>query len=195
MSKPLSLEFVDAASDFEALPATRAEVVFVGRSNVGKSSLLNAVAGGKNLAPVSQEPGRTKALGCFSIGRTGASLVDCPGYGFAKTSKATRATFLPMVTSYLLGREAMVMVFLLVDGEIGPTASDLEMLEWLRESALPHTIVATKHDKVKPSKRHRREREFAAKCQIEPSEVLWASAANGHGIPRLREAIRDATRK
>ena len=195
MSKPLTLAFVDAATDFEELPETRAEVVFIGRSNVGKSSLLNAIGGEKNLAPVSQKPGRTKALGCFAIDQTGATLVDCPGYGYAKVSKATRATWLPMLTSYLLGRENLVMAFLLVDGEIGPTASDLEMLQWMRESAVPYTVVATKYDKVKPAKRHKREREFAAKCKLTLPEVVWASAENRHGIPRLREAIRELTRK
>lgn len=195
MSKPLTLQFVDAATDFERLPDTRAEVVFIGRSNVGKSSLLNAIGGKKNLAPVSQKPGRTQALGCFSIDKTGATLVDCPGYGYAKVSKATRATWLPMLTSYLLGREALAMAFLLVDGEVGPTASDLEMLAWLRESDVPHTVVATKHDKVKPSQRHKREREFATKCTLAMTDILWVSAANGHGIPRLREAIRSHTSK
>jgi GTP-binding protein len=195
MSRPIQLEFQDATTDFEQLPETRAEVTFIGRSNVGKSSLLNAIGGKKQLAPVSQKPGRTKALGCFRIDVSGASLVDCPGYGYAKVSKATRATWLPMLTSYLLGRETLVMAFLLVDGEIGPTASDLEMLQWLRESGVPHTVVATKQDKVKPSKRHKRIREFSAKCRLKLEDIIWVSAENGTGIPRLREAIREITRK
>jgi len=195
MSKPLILQFVDAATNFEQLPDTRAEVVFIGRSNVGKSSLLNAIGGQKNLAPVSQKPGRTQALGCFAIDKTGASLVDCPGYGYAKVSKATRATWLPMLTDYLLGREALVMSFLLVDGEVGPTASDLEMLQFLRQSGVPHTVVATKHDKVKPAKRYKREREFAAKTQLAAEDIIWVSADSGSGISRLREAIRALTYK
>lgn len=195
MSKPLSLQFVDAATDFEELPETRAEVVFIGRSNVGKSSLLNAIGGKKNLAPVSQKPGRTKALGCFEIDEKGATLVDCPGYGYAKVSKATRATWLPMLTDYLLNRDKLMMAFLLCDGEIGPTNSDLEMLQFLRESAVPYTVVATKCDKVKPSKRHKREREFAGKCNLTLQEVVWASVENQKGIPHLREIIREVTRK
>lgn len=195
MSRALQLEFLDAATDFAQLPQTRAEVVFIGRSNVGKSSLLNAIAGKKNLAPVSQKPGRTQALGCFSLDDTGASLVDCPGYGYAKVSKAQRATWLPMLTSYLLGREQLEMTFLLVDGAVGPTASDLEMLEWLRESEVPHTVLATKYDKVKPSQRHKRVREFATKCRLNLDDILWVSVENGHGIGPLREAIRNATSK
>ena len=189
------MEFLDAATDFERLPETRAEVVFIGRSNVGKSSLLNAIGGKKTLAPVSQKPGRTQALGCFAIDQTGATLVDCPGYGYAKVSKATRATWLPMLTSYLLGRENLAMAFLLVDGEIGPTASDLEMLEWLRESDVPHTVVATKDDKVKPSKRHKRVREFTTKCRLKLEDVVWVSADKGSGLGHLREAIRELTKK
>ena len=84
MSQPIKLRFVDAATDFQKLPESRAEVVFIGRSNVGKSSLLNAIGGDKDLAPVSQKPGRTKALGCFLMDKSGGTLVDCPGYGYAK---------------------------------------------------------------------------------------------------------------
>jgi GTP-binding protein len=84
------------------------------------------------LAPVSKNPGRTQALGCFALEQTGTTLVDCPGYGYARLAKATSATWLPMVESYLLEREHLQMVLLLVDGEIGPTATDVAMLEWLR---------------------------------------------------------------
>lgn len=195
MSQPIQLHFVDASTDYKKLPEARAEVVFIGRSNVGKSSLLNAIGGKKDLAPVSQKPGRTKALGCFLMDKSGGTLVDCPGYGYAKVSKATRATWLPMLTDYLLNREELVMAYLLVDGEVGPTASDLEMLGFLRESDLPHTVVATKHDKVKPSKRFKREREFADKCRLNRDLIIWVSAAKGSGIPRLRESIREYTNK
>ena len=94
-----------------------------------------------------------------------------------------------MLSSYLLEREPLVMVLLLVDGEIGPTASDQKMLQWLREHELPHTVVATKHDKVKPSLRDRRQREVAAGCELPPEAVLWVSADNGLGLGVLRERI------
>ena len=87
------------------------------------------------------------------------------------------------------------MTFLLVDGEIGPTASDLDMLGFLRESEIPHTVVATKHDKVKPAKRFKREREFASKCVLAQEDIIWVSAAKGSGIVRLREVIREYTNK
>jgi GTP-binding protein len=191
MSRPLQMQFLAADVDVDRLPPTRAEVAFIGRSNVGKSSLLNAIAAQKVLAPVSKHPGRTQTLGCFKLDRGNATLVDCPGYGYAKVAKETRAGWLPMLERYLLEREPLVMVLLLVDGEIGPTASDLLMLGWLREHQLPHTVIATKHDKVKPSQRDKRQREFAGACKLALEEVLWVSAAENMGIGELREAIRE----
>lgn len=188
MSRPLQLEFVAAAVAVERLPASRAEIAFLGRSNVGKSSLLNAIAG-KKLAPVSDTPGRTQTLGCFRL-ETGATIVDCPGYGYAKVAKSTRAAWLPMLERYLLEREALTMAVLLVDGEIGPTESDRFMLEWLRGHDLPHTVVATKHDKVKPSRRVQRQREVAAGCGLSEADVVWVSADLDFGIGRLRDLVR-----
>jgi GTP-binding protein len=190
MSRALQFEFLQATPDAAALRATRAEIAFIGRSNVGKSSLLNALAGGKKLALVSSMPGRTQVLTCYSFDGGAATAVDCPGYGYASVAKKTRATWLPMVEQYLLGREHLEMVLLLVDGEIGPTASDLAMLEWLRGNGLPTTVVATKLDKVRPSRREARQRELAARCAIEPSGIVWVSADDGTGIPRLRELVR-----
>ena len=190
MDHPLHLEFLAAEVDVGRLPTTRAEVAFIGRSNVGKSSLLNAISDKKLLAPVSNTPGRTQALGCFALEQTGATLVDCPGYGYARAAKSTRATWLPMVESYLLEREQLLMVLLLVDGEIGPTATDLAMLEWLRGNEVPHTVVATKHDKIKPSQRNNRQRELAADCHLAAADVLWVSAAENVGIAELRQRVR-----
>jgi GTP-binding protein len=105
-------------------------------------------------------------------------------------AKSASATWLPMVESYLLEREQLQMVLLLVDGEIGPTATDLAMLEWLRSREVPHSVVATKHDKVKPSQRDNRRRELAADCHLPPADVLWVSAAEGVGIAELRQRVR-----
>jgi len=162
----------------------------VGRSNVGKSSLINALANRKSLANVSGTPGRTRQLNLFRVGDSdSATLVDLPGYGYAVTSKTTRAQWGRMIEQYLLQRDELAMIIMLVDGEIGPTALDLDMLDWLREHQLPHQIVATKYDKVRAAKRVRRQRELAAACQLEIGDIVWASAVTGTGIEKLRGLV------
>jgi GTP-binding protein len=182
---PLPMQFVLSADSVSALPDSPAEVAVVGRSNVGKSSMINAVSGRNDLARVSKTPGRTRLLNCFEV-PGGATVVDCPGYGYAEASKATRAALAKMTERYLLEREQLAMLLVLVDGEIGPTKLDLDILDWVREHQLPHTIVATKHDKVKSSHRARRQKEVAAACRLDPGDIVWVSAAKGTGIDRLR---------
>ncbi|HVF14128.1 MAG TPA: ribosome biogenesis GTP-binding protein YihA/YsxC [Acidimicrobiales bacterium] len=189
MSAPLGLRFVMSADDVRQLPDSPAEVAVVGRSNVGKSSVVNALAARHDLARVSKTPGRTRLLNCFELDG-GGTFVDCPGYGYAEASKAARASWRTMIERYLLGREQLAMVIALVDGEIGPTKLDLQLLDWLRSQELPHTVVATKHDKVKSSHRPRRAREVAAACRLLPDDVVWVSAAKGTGIDRLRGLVR-----
>jgi GTP-binding protein len=187
----LDFDFVQSATAVEQLPATRAELAVVGRSNVGKSSLLNAVAGRKDLAHTSKTPGRTQTLNLYALGDGRArSIVDCPGYGYAVTSKTTRAAWQPMIEHYLVERDELTMVLVLVDGEIGPTKLDVQMLDWLRAHALPHAVVATKHDKVRPAQRDRRKRDLALGCTLDPTDVVWVSAVKGTGVDRLRELMR-----
>lgn len=196
MSAPLQLEFVQSAARLDQLPSSVAEVAFVGRSNVGKSSLLNALGGRKGLAHVSKTPGRTQLLNLFSVeskardGNPGPTLMDCPGYGYAATSKAVRDSWGPMIERYLLGRDELRMVMVLVDGEIGPTKLDLQMLDWLRSHTLPHTVIATKHDKVKSSRRQKRRKDLAEACRLEAGDVVWVSAAKGVNIDFLRDLVR-----
>jgi GTP-binding protein len=196
VSAPLDLRFLLSADSLDALPATPAEVAIVGRSNVGKSSLLNALANRTNLAHVSKTPGRTQLLNCFTVGSPnpgGASVptvVDCPGYGYASVSRTLRASWQRMIEGYLLGRTELAMVMALVDGEIGPTKLDVQLLGWLRDQAVPHTVVATKHDKVRSSKREKRKRELAEGCDLERGDVVWTSASKGVGIDRLRDLTR-----
>ncbi|HYI60369.1 MAG TPA: ribosome biogenesis GTP-binding protein YihA/YsxC [Acidimicrobiales bacterium] len=188
MPGPLDLRFVTSADRLDRLPPTRAEVAVVGRSNVGKSSLLNAVAHRTRLAHTSKTPGRTRLLNCFAYGDD-ATVVDCPGYGYAQAPKNMRAGWQRMIEGYLLGRDELVTILVLVDGEIGPTKLDVQMLEWLDHHDRPWTVVATKHDKVKSSGRDKRKRELAEGCGLPPGEVLWVSAAKGTGIDRLRGQI------
>ena len=186
---PLQLRFERSGTRIRDLPDLGPEVAFVGRSNVGKSSLINALARQKQLARVSNTPGRTQLINIFSHTPSGG-VVDLPGYGYAKVPGRIRRDWPEMIEGYLLEREQLVMVYVLVDGEIGPTPLDAQMLDWLRQEDVPHTVVATKGDKVKSSKRATRRRDLAAGCQLEQGDIVWVSAAKGDGIDRLRDLVR-----
>lgn len=188
----MDLTFVTSAPDVDRLPETRAEVAFMGRSNVGKSTLLNALAGRRDLARVSSKPGRTQLLNVFAVG-DGTTVVDLPGYGYAGTvSRTTREAWRRRLERYLLDRDRLVLTLLLVDGEIGPARLDLEMLAWLRAHEVVFQLVATKHDKVRSSQRQRRRADLAARSGIDPDEVVWVSAESGAGLDRLRGVVRAA---
>ncbi len=189
MSPPLELSFVTSADRFDNLPDSSAEVAVVGRSNVGKSSLINSLAHRNGLARTSKTPGRTQLLNCYALPDR-STMVDCPGYGYADASKAQRASMSTMIERYLLGRDELRMVMVLVDGEVGPTVLDRSMLEWLREEGLHHQVIATKHDKVKSTQRDKRKRQLASACGLESGDVVWVSAARHVGIDRLRDLVR-----
>ncbi len=195
MRGPLQLRFLTSADRLDRLPPTSAEVAVVGRSNVGKSSLLNALANQTRLAHVSKTPGRTRLLNCFALdedtgGGGDATVVDCPGYGYAKAPQKMRAGWQHMIEGYLLGRDELVTILVLVDGEIGPTPLDVQMLEWLDHHDRPYTVVATKHDKVKSSVRERRKRDLAAGLGLEAGDVLWVSAAKNVNVDQLQTRVR-----
>lgn len=196
---PLRLRFATSASRPSQLPERRAEVAVVGRSNVGKSSLINALAATKQLARVSNTPGRTQLINLFDLrdgapdraaGPEDAALVDLPGYGYAKVPGRIRREWPEMIEGYLLDRPSLVHVLVLVDGAIGPTPLDVQMLDWLRYHEVPHTVVATKADKVKASKRDRRRRDLAEGCRLDPGDIVWVSASSGAGIDLLRDLVR-----
>ena len=195
MSKPLALRFLRSASDAGQLPESRCEVAIVGRSNVGKSSLLNAVANRKSLARTSKAPGATRLLNVFELeNEPGRWLLDLPGYGFAKAPKAQRAGWQQMMDGYLLYRPTLVQVLLLIDGLVGPTPLDLQTVEWLTHHDVALRPVATKADKVKSSQRGARRNKLAKGLGIKPGDVLWTSAAKGQGIPELRAELAAALR-
>ncbi|MCU1357500.1 MAG: engB [Acidimicrobiales bacterium] len=185
---PLQLRFVQSASDVSQLPPTRGEVAIVGRSNVGKSSLVNALANRKGLAKVSKTPGRTQLLNLFELVE-GYTVLDLPGYGYAKVPTAVRRTWPQMIEGYLLNRENLATVVALVDAEVGPTKNDLETISWLRSENLDVQVVATKQDKVKSSKREQRKADLAAGVGLAVKDVLWVSSSTNVNIDELRRRL------
>ena len=147
-----SAEFVISAPIVSQCPAdTKPEYAFIGRSNVGKSSLINMLSRNKKLAKTSATPGKTLLINHF-INNKEWYLVDLPGYGFAKRSKKEIAKLDQMIRGYILGREQLVSVFVLVDVRLEPQAIDLEFINWLGLSSIPFAIVFTKSDKLSAAK-------------------------------------------
>ena len=177
-----------SAAKVETLPPAVCEIALIGRSNVGKSSLVNALANQKQLAKVSKTPGRTQLINQFAL-PDGTTVVDLPGYGYANAPKQARATWGRMTERYLLERAGLELILVLVDGEIGPTKLDIAMFEWLRDHDLRFAVIATKHDKVKSSQRQKRKRELAAGCGVAERDVTWVSAAKGVNVDQLRDRI------
>ena len=142
-------EFTISAAQYEDCPKPAfPEYAFTGRSNVGKSSLINMLCSQKNLARISSTPGKTALINHFHINKAWY-LVDLPGYGFAKTLRSERAKWKDMVTDYLLNRKNLMTVFVLVDINIEPQKSDFSFLEFLGTNSIPFVIVFTKSDKAK----------------------------------------------
>lgn len=191
MSSPLPLRFLQSASSHEQLPESLTEVAIVGRSNVGKSSLINALANRNQLARTSKTPGATRLLNIFEFGveDSGRWLVDLPGYGFAKVSKNAQQQFAAMIEAYLTQSEALDKVLLLIDGEIGPTDLDLQTLDWLRHLEMDLQVIATKSDKVKSSKSKKRRTEVSERLAVSKGEILWVSVKSGDGVPEVRAEI------
>ena len=180
-------KYLMSETDPAKVPPCLAEVAFVGRSNVGKSSLLNALFG-RTLAKVSQTPGRTRTINVYQA-VPGRWLVDLPGYGFARGPEKERAAWGGMIEGYLTNRASLRAVLALVDAEVGPTALDLQMLEWARSRGIPVRPVAAKTDKVKPSRALLRRREVAGLLGVPEDELAWVSAARDAGVRELRDDV------
>lgn len=146
-----SAEFVMSNSDVAKCPKDRLpEYAFIGRSNVGKSSLINMLMQRKNLAKTSGRPGKTQLINHFLINKNWY-LVDLPGYGYARVSKSSKKTFQKFITSYFEFREQMILAFVLVDSRHEPQPIDLDFMEWMGENGIPFNIIFTKADKLKPN--------------------------------------------
>lgn len=153
MSKPLikSARFVISNSDVRKCPDdNKPEYAFIGRSNVGKSSLINALTGQRKLAMTSATPGKTLLINHFLVNDEWY-LVDLPGYGYAKRSKSQTEQLQKIISSYVLGREQMTLLFVLIDSRHEPQKIDLEFIEWLGENGVPFAIIFTKADKLTKS--------------------------------------------
>jgi GTP-binding protein len=146
-----SAEFVMSNSDVAKCPKDRLpEYAFIGRSNVGKSSLINMLMQRKSLAKTSGRPGKTQLINHFLINKNWY-LVDLPGYGYARVSKSAKKVFQKFITNYFLKREQMVLAFVLVDCRLEPQPIDLEFMQWMGENQVPFSIIFTKADKLKPN--------------------------------------------
>jgi len=180
-----------AAEQFPAAGVT--EIAFLGRSNVGKSSLLNALVGEK-AARVSQTPGRTRAINFFSLvddkNRPRLMFADLPGYGYAKISKSISAEWPKFIEPYLQERETLALCVCLVDSNIAPQPSDAQLLDWLKAAGRPFVVVATKVDRLSGNERTRNL--AALKKGLETEEILAVSAKTGYGVKELWGRIEEA---
>lgn len=175
-------------TDTRKLPESNVEVAFVGRSNAGKSTLINALCDKKNMARVSQVPGKTRTINVYEVKRH-RFIVDLPGYGYAVGSKVGHADFGPMIEEYLKNRKNLCMVFVICDAVAGPTKLDLSMINWLIHEDCPFHIVVNKIDKVGPSKMDVRKKEIISQLGLDAAGIFWVSSKNKTQIEPLQELI------
>ncbi|MBV8614540.1 MAG: YihA family ribosome biogenesis GTP-binding protein [Acetobacteraceae bacterium] len=184
--------FVFAAQSLDGLPPVAGpEVALAGRSNVGKSSLLNALTGQRALARVSQQPGRTRQLNFFDLGER-LTLVDMPGYGYAQAPKDVKADWQGLMFDYLRGRPTLRRVLLLLDARIEVKPSDTEVMALLDRAAVTFQIVLTKADGLKPGALGRKTAEAVRLARTHSAAVhtvIATSSQTGEGIPELRAEI------
>jgi GTP-binding protein len=186
-------EFFYAAQQLELLPPPNGtEIAFAGRSNVGKSSLLNALTGRKALARVSNQPGRTRQLNFFQLEAAPIVLVDMPGYGYAEAPKTIKRDWQGLMLDYLRGRPNLRRVLLLLDARVEVKTSDQTVLGLLDQSAVAYQLVLTKADAVKPPALRRKQEEIRALAASHPAAlnaIITTSSETGFGIDELRAHI------
>lgn len=174
--------------DVAKLGNSGAEVVFLGRSNVGKSSLINALCHKRNMAHSSQIPGKTRTINVYEV-IPGRWLVDLPGYGFAVGGSKAREELGAVIESYLKDRASLAMVYLIMDAVAGPTRLDMTMLTWLKHYAYPVTFVVHKIDKIPQPKLEARKKQIAGMLECDAALIHWASSTKGTGIDHLQQSI------
>src|SRR5512134_14791 len=186
--------FVKGVVKIDGLPNDgKPEIAFAGRSNVGKSSLINALTGRTSLARVSVTPGRTRELNFFTLGKDAALyLVDMPGYGYARAAKSQVKGWTRLIGDYLKGRRELKRVYLLIDARHGIKPNDTETMKLLDEAAVSYQVVLTKADKPKASELAAVKAKVASDLAKHPAaypQIITTSARMGSGIPELRAAI------
>lgn len=187
-----SAEFVVSNSEVAKCPDSKLpEYAFIGRSNVGKSSLINMITDRKNLAKTSGRPGKTQLINHFLINNSW-HLVDLPGYGYARVSKSAKKTFQKFITAYFEKREQMICAFVLIDSRHKPQTIDLEFMQWLGEHQVPFCIIFTKADKLKPKALERNINNYQAEMLqtwTEMPEYFITSSSNGMGRDEVLDYI------
>ena len=187
-------KFIWASPSIETLPPMAGvEVAFAGRSNVGKSSLINALTGRNALARTSSTPGRTQELIFFDgPDHAGLRLVDMPGYGYASAPKAKVASWTALIHKYLQGRSNLARVYVLIDARHGLKDVDLDVLKTLDRAAVSYQVVLTKADQIKPAELESRIGDIKTSLSTHPAafpDVLATSSETSEGIPELRAAM------
>jgi len=189
--------FVISAVDFRHFPPPGApEIAFVGRSNVGKSSLINALVGSK-IAKTSNTPGRTQTINFFQVRRPGKPLpdfifADLPGYGYARVPKEVTAQWAKFVNPYLQKRESLVLCVVLVDVNLPPQELDLQLLEWLRPISRNFVLAATKADRISGNQLRNSLRKLSEQLEVPSDRIIPFSAKARIGYDDLWQAIKDA---
>lgn len=190
-----SAEFMKSAHDLAHCPEERfPEFAFIGRSNVGKSTLINSLCKKKHLAHTSSTPGKTQSINHYLINGQWY-LVDLPGYGYARVSKSQRSDFGTRIEAYMSNRKTLSCVFVLVDSRIPPQASDLTFMNWLGENSVPFIMILTKSEKVKISERENINKAWDATLEATWEHLpprIWSSGISGAGRQEILQQIQKA---
>jgi GTP-binding protein len=184
-----SAEFLQSIYPRDKYPPGRyPEVAFAGRSNVGKSSLINTLVNRKGLARISSTPGKTQSINFYLVNGS-LCLVDLPGYGYAKVPEQMRKQWNPLIEDYCRTRKNLRGVVVIIDARVSPTPLDISLIEWLRDLSLPALIVMTKTDKLSKNKMAQAMRQTAEVLSIDPEQIIPFSAHTGKGKKELWQGI------